>query len=212
MRVLVFGDSITQGYWDVNGGWVNIIRKHYDQIQLQDLDHNDEPTFFNLGISADNSKDILGRVEAEIQARTRSHHPVKPVILIQIGINDSSKEPTDPQISPAEYEANLDKLIDIVDPLSSKIVLVGLSACNEARTLPVAWGEYYSNNTDIEKYEQIMKSVAERKNVDHIAVFQQFKEGLDGGLDLLEDGLHPNTDGHQLMADIILPKLEEILA
>lgn len=31
MRVLVFGDSITQGFWDTEGGWVERLRKYYDQ-------------------------------------------------------------------------------------------------------------------------------------------------------------------------------------
>jgi hypothetical protein len=78
MRVLVFGDSITQGYWDTDGGWVDRIRRHFDTIQATDLQDNDEPTIFNLGISADNSRNILERIETETISRTR--HGLDPEV------------------------------------------------------------------------------------------------------------------------------------
>lgn len=37
VRVLVFGDSITQGFWGTRGGWVDKLRQHYDELQLQDF-------------------------------------------------------------------------------------------------------------------------------------------------------------------------------
>lgn len=70
MRVLVFGASITQGYWDTQGGWVQRLRTHYDKKQIADLT-KDNPSVFNLGVSADTTKDILERFEAETKARSR---------------------------------------------------------------------------------------------------------------------------------------------
>lgn len=64
MRILIFGDSITQGFWDTNGGWVDKLRKHYDELQLQDFDKN-PPTVFNLSIDADTSQNILQRAEED---------------------------------------------------------------------------------------------------------------------------------------------------
>lgn len=84
MRVLVFGDSITRGYWDTNGGWVERIRKHYDLLQASNLEGRDEPTIFNLGIGTDNSKNILARIESETIARTS--HGDLPVVGVQIGL------------------------------------------------------------------------------------------------------------------------------
>lgn len=56
MRVLVFGDSITQGYWDTEGGWVKRIRSHYDLLQITDLNGRDEPTIF----VAEEQEEIIG--------------------------------------------------------------------------------------------------------------------------------------------------------
>ncbi len=58
MRVLVFGGSTTQGFWDSEGGWVARLRKFYDLLQLEDLKKRDEPTVFNLGIAGGTSNTI----------------------------------------------------------------------------------------------------------------------------------------------------------
>jgi lysophospholipase L1-like esterase len=49
VRVLVFGDSIAQGFWDSEGGWVERLRKHYNSLALEDLKSNQQPEIFNLG-------------------------------------------------------------------------------------------------------------------------------------------------------------------
>ena len=136
MRVLIFGDSITQGYWDLRGGWVERVRNHYDSLQITDLEHRDEPTVFNLGISADNSQNVLDRIMPETKARTR--HNNLPVVVIQIGVNDSSTDKLldeeSVSINIDTYEKNLQDIIDRIRAHSSKIIFVGLSACDETRT------------------------------------------------------------------------------
>lgn len=211
MRVLVFGDSITQGYWAVEHGWVDRVRQFYDARQFADLKNLDEPTVFNLGISADNSVDILARIEAEILARTRAHHATKPVVLIQVGVNDGSTTASQPQVDLNKYAENLKAITAKVKPLTSKLVFVGFAACDEQQTNPVFWGEHYYNNDTIKKYEDAMAQVAHGLGLDFIPVFNQFKARLDEGKDLLPDGLHPNEAGHELMYDIIMPKLQELL-
>lgn len=214
MRVLVFGDSITQGYWDTEGGWVERIRKHYDEIQITDLDGRDEPTFFNLGISADNSANILARIEAETVARTR--HGNLPVIIVQIGVNDSSKDLSgkDESVSLSidEYEKNLYNIIKVALPISSKVIFVGLSACDESRTTPVAWGDFHYTNKAIKQYEDTMKRVAREQGIPFIAIFDDFIEQLNNGKDFFPDGLHPNNDGHKFISKLILNELDGLLS
>lgn len=213
MRVLVFGDSITQGYWDIDGGWVDRIRKHFDTIQFTDLQNNDEPTIFNLGISADNSRNILERIEAETLARTR--HGNLPVIIVQIGVNDSSTDnqtiDNSVRISIEDYESNLREIIKRVRPISSRIIFVGLSACDEEKTTPVSWGDFHYTNEAIKRYESVMGVVAKEHDIPFIPVFEEFKKAIDEGKDFLPDGLHPNNEGHQFIADTVRPKLEELL-
>lgn len=213
MRVLVFGDSITQGYWDTDGGWVERLRKHYDSLQVTDLQSRDEATIFNLGISADNSDDILERIEAETISRTR--HGDLPIVILQIGVNDSSSDVLPNNISVRmpinDYENNLGTIIRKIGPISSKIIFVGSSACDETRTTPVFWGEYYYTNKAIRTYENMMKDIAAENEVAFIPVFDKFMEKLKQEKELLSDGLHPNNEGHDFMFEIILKELDLLL-
>ncbi len=44
MRFLIFDGTISQGFWDTEGGWVARIHQHYDKFHLEDLRNSDEPT------------------------------------------------------------------------------------------------------------------------------------------------------------------------
>lgn len=210
MRVLVFGDSITQGYWDQTGGWVDKLRQYYDSLQLQDLEGRDEPTIFNLGVSADNSADILKRVESETIARTRHNEP--PVVVVQIGVNDSCVENGKPQQTIEQYKTNLREIVKKLKGLGSEVIFIGSSCCDDSKTNPVFWGEYYYINKDIKSYEQAMQEVANDLKVPFIPVFDAFYEQFAKDPGLLPDGLHPNTSGHQLIFDIVKPDIIKLLS
>jgi lysophospholipase L1-like esterase len=207
MRVLVFGDSITQGYWDTEGGWVDKLRKHYDELQIQDFD-KDQPTVFNLGISADTSRNVLARAEAEIKARTR--HNILPIVIVQIGINDSCAEPSGNMVPLEEYRTNLGKIIEMLRPISAKIIFVGLSACDEAKTTPVSWGAFHYTNKSIKLYEDQMKTVAEAAGISFVPVLDDFTKAMQTN-ELLADGLHPNNEGNAVIFEIVKPKLLSML-
>lgn len=207
MRILVFGDSITQGYWDTEGGWVDKLRKHFDELQVQDFD-KDQPTIFNLGISADTSRNVLERAEAEIKARAR--HNALPIVIVQIGINDSCTEGMINMVPTEEYKVNLEKIIEVLQPISSNLIFVGLSACDEAKTTPVGWGKFYYTNKSIKEYEDQMQTVASEYNIPFVPVFDKFTKAMSNS-DLLADGLHPNNVGHTVIFEIVKPRLVPLL-
>ncbi len=209
MRVLVFGDSITQGFWDETGGWVNKLRQHYDSRQIENLKSHDEPTIFNLGISADNSANILQRVEPETAVRTR--HEQSPVVIIQIGINDSCVESGAPQVPLEQYEDNLREITRKLGTLGSKTIFVGFSCCEESKTTPVSWGEYYYTNQNIKAYEQTIEKVAKEQDISFIPVFDSFMKAFTQDQSLLPDGLHPSQAGHKVIYEIITRDLITLL-
>lgn len=210
MRVLIFGSSITQGFWDLDGGWATRIRRHYDEKSMQDLENDNEPTIFNLGVSADTSQNIVERFESETIARTR--HNIKPVTVVEIGINDSMLEAGQEKVSLEDYKKNLELIIEAAERVSTQLLFVGLSACDETITTPVLWGDYVYTNERIKMYEQAMKEVADSHNLTFIPVFEEFYAQIKSGNNLLADGLHPNASGHQIITDLVLPVLQSQLA
>ncbi len=67
--ILVFGDSISYGAWDIEGGWVSRLRKFLDKKNLSE--ENFDCKVYNLGISGDNSSGVLNRFEFETRQRIR---------------------------------------------------------------------------------------------------------------------------------------------
>lgn len=211
MRVLVFGDSITQGYWAVEHGWVDRLRRYFDAKQFKDLEKNDEPTVFNLGISADTSEDVMRRIDSELAVRTRTHHTTKPAVIVQIGVNDSSIDHGKRQVEIDEYKNNLREIINQLKGKTSTTIFIGSSACDEKRTMPVFWGDYICDNESIKRYEDAMQEVAEDNSIPFVGIFDAFKRSLDSGADLLPDGLHPNDEGHELIFNTLISQVEELL-
>jgi lysophospholipase L1-like esterase len=208
MKILFFGDSIIQGFWDADGGWVERLRKHYDSIALQDLINNIQPKIFNLGILGDTTCELLQRIEDETKIRVKPDD--SSIIVISIGTNDCSFENNKQLISPNEFNDNLEKIIKIIEPLTDQIILVGNTACDEAKTTPTQWGSYYTN-IELQRFEDIVKNIAIRYNLPYVPIFEKFKLKLDAGENLLADGLHPNNAGHQFIAGQILSTLDVIL-
>ncbi|HSX18479.1 MAG TPA: GDSL-type esterase/lipase family protein [Candidatus Saccharimonadales bacterium] len=210
MRVLVFGDSITQGFWDTEGGWVARLRKYYDTRQIEDLRNREEPTIFNLGISGGTSETILARFDNETKARKNREGMV---IIVSTGLNDSYREGPDRYKStPESYRHNLVLLASKAKTYSNKILFVGLVTGDETQTMPVFWRDIYYANERIEEFENIMQKVASENGVSFVPVFQEFKKHLDAGEDLLADGLHPNNEGHELIFQLVRPELDKLLA
>jgi len=209
MRILVFGDSITQGFWDSEGGWVARLRKYYDLRQLEDITHHDEPTVFNLGISGDNSAKILARIENEIKAR--EYPDQEFVVVVSTGINDSYRLGTDEfKMLPEEYEENLRQIVAISKKYAQKIMLVGLTPPDDTKTNPVFWKDAYFMSERVKLFENIMQRVSNEESIAFTAIFDSFKAKLDTGEDLLADGLHPNDQGHKFLANLIRPQIENL--
>lgn len=209
MITIFFGDSIVQGFWAINGGWVDRIRKHFDSIALQDLKNNKQPEVYNLGVDGDTTKGLLSRIENE--TKTRKWPGDQLTVVISIGINDYISKPYIEGIDVGEYRDNLEKIISILTPIADNIILIGDPSCDESRTLPVFWGDFYYSNKAIEQSEQIRADIAKIHGLKFIPVFEKFKSKMDAGENLLVDGLHPNDAGHQYIAELVLSAIADIV-
>jgi lysophospholipase L1-like esterase len=183
------------------GGWADRLKKYYMEKELEDpeLDYS----VYNLGISGDCTDDLLERFEFE--ARQRIYEREKIIIIFAIGVNDSCFVESKNIFLVAEnkFRKNIQKLIKIAKKYSSKTIFVGLAPVEESKTNPILWsltGKCYKN-IYIEKYDEIIKAVCKNNNIYFISMFDKFSK-LDYKK-LLEDGLHPNAEGHKKMFEVV---------
>jgi lysophospholipase L1-like esterase len=205
MRVLVFGDSITQGFWDIDGGWVSRIRKHYDQQMIDGTD-NDPPTIFNLGVSGNSSDDVLARFDNETKARATE----ELAFVVAIGVNDARTKASVNYSDPTRYRQNLSEILKLAKQYSSKILFVVLTPCVEERSNPVSWGDTGYTNERIKEFDDTLREFCQESQVPFVEVYEPFAKA-EAESELLPDSLHPNDKGHQLIADLVTPGLFELL-
>ncbi|MFH1290357.1 MAG: GDSL-type esterase/lipase family protein [Nanoarchaeota archaeon] len=207
-RILVFGDSIEYGAWDIEGGWVQRLRNFLDK-RIFDSNFEDYFVLYNLGVSGDTAADIIKRFESETKAR------IKPdegdiVIIISVGGNDSVfvHETKTTDFTPEEFKNNLEKIINLARKYSDKIVLKGEIPVDESKADPIPWSPGYSyKEKHTKEFNDIIKSVAKENNVYFIDVYEKFEKA--DYKKLLADGCHPTAEGHELIFNIVKDYLVE---
>jgi lysophospholipase L1-like esterase len=211
MRILVFGDSITQGFHDeVAGGWCNRL---VSEIMRRTVESNYEydKCIVNLGISGDTSSDLLKRIRAEIESRTlRYPTNTYDVALIAIGVNDTQydMETKETKLSLLETKSNVEKLIEVCQSFKLKIVFLGPALVYEPRIQSMAWKltHGYSNNL-IKERGELIQQIAIASNCEYIDATNVYHGSEEA---VLPDGIHPNAAGHEMIYQLIKGRLEEL--
>ena len=195
-QILVFGGSIIYGAWDKEGGWVSRLRRFIDKKNLSDAEDY-YCLIYNLGVDGNTSENLLERFEFETKQRL---HEKESVFIFSIGANDALFDLSRKShlVSLEKYEENIKKLIFLAKKFSSKIIFLGIAAVDESKTMPVSWDDnlFYKNEYII-KYNKILKSVCEENKVAFVEI-SNVLTSID-----LEDGLHPNSAGHQKIFEIV---------
>jgi lysophospholipase L1-like esterase len=83
---------------------------------------------------------------------------------------------------------------------SAKIMFLGLEPVDESRTDPWKPNKSYKMEL-IKKYNAVIKEVCTETNAHFIGNSPLLKQG--NYKHLLYDGLHPNTEGHKLIFEIV---------
>jgi lysophospholipase L1-like esterase len=183
MRVLVFGASSAQGYWDSQGGWADRLKHYYDEIQIEDLSQ-DIPHVMNLGISNDSTSEVLKRLGPECKARMNDKGVA---IIIQVGSNNAAEIGGRLRSSPEKYQIDL-----------------------ETKTNPISWADIYYRNENIAEFENAAAEVCDKLDVPFVPLHDHFlnsKDKLNA-----QDGLHPNDAGHKFIFALVQPELDKLLA
>lgn len=199
MNICIFGDSIVWGACDYEkGGWVERLKSYLMQ-------NKDDVDVYNLGVSGNNTQDLLNRFDTEIDARKSE---ATEMIIVAIGINDAQyiKTRENPRVNLKEFEENITTLLGKAREITDRVFFVGLTSVDESKVMPTPWDEtkYYENGI-IQKYDSVAKEACQKQGVLFISLFDVLSNQD------LEDGLHPNSSGHKKIFDKVLEKIEPVL-
>jgi lysophospholipase L1-like esterase len=180
--ICIFGDSTAWGAWDMEkGGWVNRLWLYVGEKT------DGETEIYNLSISGGTTQTILDRFESEAKIREAD------AIIFQSGGNDSGlKEKNGSnQISIEQFRQNILEIISKAKKITPNLIFIGFKNVDKSKTTPVSWKDIYYVNSEIKRYNEIMRTVCQENEILFFDLF-----GILENIDL-EDGLHPNAKGHE---------------
>lgn len=120
-------------------------------------------------------------------------------IIIALGVNDSAWIPLE------KYKNNLIQLIKLAKKYTQKIIFVGPAPVDQVKVDPVPWAPEISYKTNLVKlFSKAMKTVADQEKLEFIDLFNQLPVEY---LKTLDDGLHPNHSGHEMIFDLVKTQL-----
>ena len=191
-RICIFGTSITWGAWDPEGGgWVNRLRR-YIELKMESKEIEDKIIIYNLSVDGDNSDNIVKRFENEYKRRIA--YEAEDFIIFDVGINDSSYREglKSNKVSLKKYKENIKELINKSKKYTDNIIIIGITAVNSNITNPIPWDtDVYYKNENIKIYNKALLEICRQNNIDLIKMNGLIKR------EDLEDGLHPNSAGHE---------------
>ncbi|WP_411036473.1 arylesterase [Shinella sp. BYT-45] len=140
----------------------------------------------NAGVSGDTTSGGLARLDWSIPEGTEG-------VILELGANDALRG-----IAPEQTEKNLDAMVARLKERGIAVLLAGMLA-------PPNMGPEYA-----ERFNGIYKRLAEKHGV---PLYPFFLDGVVTKANLqLDDGMHPNTEGVDVMVRSILPAAESFLA
>jgi acyl-CoA thioesterase-1 len=180
--ILCLGDSLTEGYGvPKSAAWPAVVEK-----TLRDKKHN--VTLINAGISGSTTASGPSRLLWHLKAK-----PTPDWLILALGANDGLRG-QDVQTA----QKNLEKtIVSAKEKGFKKIILAGMR-------VPPSLGAAYAKS-----FDAMFPSIAKK----HKVLFLPFLlDGVAAKPEMnLPDGIHPNVDGHQIIAGQVVKFLESHL-
>jgi lysophospholipase L1-like esterase len=208
--IVTFGDSVTavRGRTAIYSGLLA------DELSFDGRAVN----VINAGIGGHTTKDGKARFQKDVL------EPHPDVAVIMFGINDAAvdvwKNPpaTTPRVPLADYRENLTAMVRALKAQGARVALMTSN--------PIHWSEvtrklyakppYLPDDVEgfnvlLREYVQAVREIARAEDVGLVDVFAAFqaREALPGHHpgSLTRDGMHPDDEGHRLIADALIEHL-----
>ena len=203
-HLMAFGHSVAQGYWDVEGGWIQRLRKYLDKRYIEHHEDLYDDYFFevyNEGISGEDTNELLQRLEGELEIRKRDK---EDIVILQIGVNDTQIKSGEPRVTVDEFSSNLESIIDLAQKQVNNVIFLGDGYIGDIEYSPGSKAKI--SDKRLEEFENIKAKICRKKGVEFIDIRSEFSR--EEWKEYQYDGLHPNSEGHQEIFKLVKKELE----
>lgn len=209
VTIVAFGDSVTRGLAGEGVTEAKTYRKVLQRRLRNDL-HVDL-TVINAGVDSDISSLALHRMDSDVL----KHKP--DWVTIMFGVNDAGffrpwgPPASFPRVVPEQFENNLLEMIDRIEAIKARPVLV--TPVPMSKHYGLADLPYYQTrglNSLVERYARITQQVGKKRDVPVVDVFRAFQKAPNWH-DLVPDGVHPNAAGQAVVAEELFEFFGDVL-
>lgn len=197
MKILFFGDSITDSYRnredgsDLGSGYVKIVagklRLLYPELPLE---------IVNRGFGGDRTTELLQKADDVLKEKA-------DCVVLQVGINDVWRRFSGSITTPETFRSNYEELVAKIKATGAKLILIQPYALNmedKQRFRP------YLN-----EFNAIIREIAVKEKVPLIAMDEIFS-GASQDIKPSQfsvDGVHPTHRGCRYIADFVIKELKK---
>lgn len=212
-KIVAFGDSLTAPR--------DGVKVYSDVIEEELTKGGTEVVFVNKGIPGNTAQMGAERFSRDVLSQNAD------VVVIMFGINDSMidvwKNPPEtlPRVSKADYEKNLRFFVSETRKAGGRPILMTPSQMRWTQELKKLYGKPPYNAEEerglmvlLPEYADTMRKVAADLKVplvDIQALYDEWEKTNGSCAALLPDGMHPNSKGHQLVAEALMPTISWIM-
>ena len=180
-RIVALGDSLTAGY-GLQGG-----EDFATRLQESLIKEGLHVKIDNAGVSGDTTAGGLARIDWAIEGEQKPD-----LVLVALGANDMLRG-----IDPAVTKANLSKILDKLKEKDIPAFLIGMRS-------PTNMGPLFRG-----KFDKVFKELADEYDV---PLYPFFLDGVAMKAEYnLEDGMHPNAKGIDIIVEKITPAVKKTL-
>lgn len=200
-RIVAIGDSLVYGFGDPEGGgWVERLRRQW--LQPESPGH----AIYNLGIRADTTQRVVGRLVQEFETRGEFRNRVPDLMFLSVGLNDTSrvgKPDGRPFTEFACFQAQMQELLATAKALCP-VMFIGMTPVLEER-MPFAEILYY-NHRDQQRYKDFTQRTCQQLDIPYLDVYDLWLQRGEiwWRSRISTDGLHPNVLGYRSLLDDIM--------
>lgn len=182
LRIVALGDSLTAGYG------LESEQDFAAQLQAALKTEGIDAHVENAGVSGDTSAGGLARLEWAMAGE-----PKVDLMIVALGANDLFRG-----IDPRVTRENLETILRELESREIKSLLIGMQS-------PEKTGVLFKK-----RYDRIFPDLAEKHRISY---YPNFLDGVAMKPELnLQDGIHPNAKGVEVMVRNILPTVKEAIA
>jgi len=179
-KILVLGDSLSAAHgMEPQAGWVNLLQKRLSTRYFR-------AKIINASIGGETTEGGLARIGSLLS----KHNP--DIVILELGGNDGLRG-----LPLSLMEDNLERIIKIILPRKTKIVLIGMQ-------LPPNYGKFYT-----QQFQQTYKNLAEKYQLTLVPFLM--KGFANNPKYMQKDGIHPKENAQSLMLDTVWPYVRPLI-